>query len=49
MGNYFLDTSALVKRYHIETGTDEVNALLQQEDTWIFISDLSIIEFHYIT
>ena len=46
MGNYFWDTSALVKRYHLEAGTDEVNALLQREDVRVYISDLSIIEIH---
>ena len=46
MGSYFLDTSALFKCYHLEAGTDEVNALLQREDARVYISDLSIIELH---
>lgn len=40
---YFFDTSALVKRYHREKGTDVVDAAFDRADTrWI--SDLSVIE-----
>lgn len=41
---YFVDTSALFKRYIKEKGTEEID-LLFDEDICIYISDLSIIEF----
>lgn len=41
---YFLDTSALVKRYHRERGSEEIDALFAEQDRQIIISDLSIIE-----
>jgi predicted nucleic acid-binding protein len=40
----FFDTSALVKRYHHEKGTDVVDVAFNQEGVRI-ISDVSIIEF----
>ncbi len=40
----FFDTSALVKRYHHEKGTDVVDVVFNQEGVRI-ISDVSIIEF----
>ena len=43
---YFLDTSALVKRYHQEPGTDAVIALIENPNRPTLISDLAIIEFH---
>jgi len=43
---YFLDTSALIKRYHREVGTDRVNALFESEEAILFISDVAIIEFY---
>ncbi|KAF5433541.1 putative nucleic acid-binding protein, contains PIN domain [Candidatus Methanophagaceae archaeon] len=46
MNTYFLDTSALVKRYHQEVGTEVIDKILGEEDKELFISDLSIIEFH---
>ncbi len=46
MKTYFLDTSALVKRYHREVGTDVIDKIFKGEDKELFISDLSIIEFH---
>lgn len=42
---YSLDTSALVKHYHQEEGTDVVERLFKASDRLI-ISDLSIIEFY---
>jgi len=39
----FFDTSALVKRYHEEKGTDQVDDLIEGEDT-VVISSLSVIE-----
>jgi predicted nucleic acid-binding protein len=44
MNVYFLDTSALVKRYHWELGSDVVDTLFVEHDRHIMISDLSIIE-----
>jgi predicted nucleic acid-binding protein len=41
---YFLDTSALVKRYHRERGSQIIDALFAEPDRRILISDLSIIE-----
>jgi predicted nucleic acid-binding protein len=42
---YFLDTSALVKRYHRERGSDVIDTLFAEQGRRIIISDLSIIEF----
>lgn len=42
---YFFDTSALVKRYHNEHGTDIIDAAFSK-DVVKLISDLSVIEFH---
>lgn len=41
---YFLDTSALVKRYHTEAGSDKVNEIFDDEDGIILISELAIVE-----
>jgi predicted nucleic acid-binding protein len=41
---YFLDTSALVKRYHWERGSEVIDALFAEQNRRIIISDLSIIE-----
>lgn len=40
----FLDTSALVKRYCEEDGTDTVDRLIESGDSEIIISSLAIIE-----
>jgi uncharacterized protein with PIN domain len=40
----FFDTSALVKRYHHEKGTEVVDVAFSQEGIRI-ISDVSVIEF----
>ena len=45
MQYYFLDTSALVKRYHQEIGTDVVDEIFESEDRVIIISNISITEF----
>jgi uncharacterized protein len=42
---YFLDTSALVKRYHREQGSEVIDALFAEQGRRIIITDLSIIEF----
>ncbi len=44
MGNYFLDTNAIVKFYHVEKGTTQIVELIQNQYNTIFISDISIIE-----
>lgn len=44
MSEFFFDTSALVKRYHVEPGTERVDAILDDPDAEIFISSLAIIE-----
>ena len=36
MASYFLDTSAFVKRYHLEIGTDRVAALFDRPENQIF-------------
>jgi len=41
---YFFDTSALVKRYHLETGSDRVNAIFDDQGNVLIISELAIIE-----
>ncbi len=41
---YFFDTSALVKLYHQEKGTEALEHLISAADTCIVISDLSFIE-----
>jgi uncharacterized protein len=44
MANYFIDTSALVKYYHAEDGTEEVTRLLEEPDARHYISRLSLVE-----
>jgi len=43
---YFLDTSALVKHYHQEKGTDIIEELFADPGAKFIISDISIIEFY---
>ncbi|MBI2877524.1 MAG: type II toxin-antitoxin system VapC family toxin [Candidatus Tectomicrobia bacterium] len=43
---YFFDTSALVKRYHREVGTDVVDAAFDNKDAFKMVSDFSVIEFY---
>jgi len=38
MSGYFLDTSALGKRYHLEVGTADVDAIFQTPGAQIFTS-----------
>ncbi len=45
MNAYFLDTNALVKRYHQEIGSDVIDQLFAESGVRFFISDISIIEF----
>jgi predicted nucleic acid-binding protein len=44
MPRYFLDFSALVKRYHHESGTAQVEALLSAPDSRFLISRLALVE-----
>ena len=41
---YYLDTSALVKLYHQEAGTDQVEALFTQSENSLIISELAVVE-----
>jgi len=41
---YFFDTSALIKRYHKEKGSETVDSILDGKDNIIVISNLTIIE-----
>ncbi len=42
--SYFFDTSALVKLYHKEEGTDTLDNLLSSQNPVIVVSDIAIIE-----
>ncbi len=44
MANSFLDTSALVKYYHREDGTQEVTRIIEARDSRHAISRLSLVE-----
>lgn len=44
MKYYFFDTSALVKRYHKETGSEKVDKIFDSEERTIIISNLAITE-----
>jgi predicted nucleic acid-binding protein len=44
MGKYFFDTSALVKRYQPEQGTDVVDDLFADDTSSFLISRLAIVE-----
>jgi len=46
LSKYFFDTSAIVKRYHREDGSDIVDGLFAEPETKFIISDISIIEFY---
>ncbi len=48
--NYFFDTSALVKLYHAETGSERLETELSRfaDDLIISVSDLSRIEFYSV-
>ncbi len=41
---YFFDTSALIKLYHNELGTDDLADMLASQNPEILISDLTLIE-----
>ena len=44
MGRYFVDTSALVKRYRPEQGTDRIDTLFAEPASAVLISRLGIVE-----
>jgi len=44
--HYFLDTSALAKYYHVESGTDRVTEIVDDSNNTIILSQISILEFH---
>lgn len=46
MKTYYLDTSAFVKFYHQETGTDEVEKIFSTEDASIIISEIAVVELY---
>ncbi len=43
---FFLDTSALIKFYHQEAGTDQVESIFQRPDSVLFISELATVELY---
>jgi len=44
MARYFLDSSAPVKRYHMESGTADVETLFKEPGNRFFISRLALVE-----
>lgn len=44
MARYFFDTSALIKRYHAESGTPEVRRLITEPGAECVISRLATVE-----
>ena len=48
MANYFLDTSALAKLYHQESGSDYMDRILEQVGSRSLISHLSIVELESV-
>lgn len=48
MPNYFLDTSALAKRYHKESGSEYMDRILEQPGSRSLISHLSIVELESV-
>lgn len=42
---YFFDTSALVKRYHVEAGSETVNGLFEKQDAVFAVASITIAEF----
>jgi predicted nucleic acid-binding protein len=41
---YFFDSSALIKRYHTEIGTERIDEILEQQDSEFIISSLALSE-----
>ena len=46
MESFLLDTSALVKYYHPETGSRWVLDLVRREQTRLLVSNLTVVEMH---
>ncbi len=46
MARYFLDSSALVKRYHLESGSSEIAVLFNTTGNQFLISRLALVEVH---
>lgn len=46
MKKYFCDTSAVVKLYHAEIGTDVMDSISGNRDISVIISELTMIEFY---
>jgi len=44
--SFYCDTSALVKLYHQEVGTERMEELFRQEENVLVISELAIVEFY---
>jgi len=44
VGQYFFDTSALVKRYHKEDGTEQVGDMFAPTENLVRISTLGVVE-----
>jgi predicted nucleic acid-binding protein len=44
--NLYFDTSALVKLFHVENGTQKVTELVEDLDNKVYLSELAKIEFH---
>ncbi len=43
---YYFDTSVLVKLYHDESGSDEIEKIFSSESTLINISEIAVIELY---
>ena len=46
MGYYYFDSSALVKRYVLEKGTQWVDAIFQEKDRVLIIANIGIVEIY---
>ncbi len=44
MARYYFDTSALVKRYHLEVGSTDVDRILTEAGSEFFIARLAAVE-----
>jgi predicted nucleic acid-binding protein len=44
MAFFLFDTSALVKRYHVEAGSDKVDDIFDNPDSVLIISELALVE-----
>ena len=48
MPNFFLDTSALAKRYHLESGSEYMDRILEQPGSSSLITHLSVVELESV-